>query len=821
MTNPIVRRAARVASVLALAALTAVAPPSASAAETALGFDEEALPAELPPVVADSIGRAVQWRAVDLDVAALQAELASTSVNLELFDDVTLRLGPGAMTGSAGDGYVWSARRGLDSAMLTIDGDRVRGSLMVDGRTFSITPTGGRHVIVEEGDVAADVGEPIPVPDDLSLLPTADVVREARELIASGAAEQPARTARADSHGNQVIRVMTVYTYGARVQYGSDEGAQEAIEGFIDDANVVLANSEIPARLESVLITAVDHQDAPNIEGDLEALTFPQTDPLREVHVNRELLEADVVMMVRAPAGNTCGLAWLLEQPSSALDDEFAMGVVDTVCAPATGQYAYIHEVGHILGAGHGNSAGDGVFSYSAGFNSGTYRTIMAYENGCGCSRVPYFSAPRSVAGIGPIGSATQDNSRTLSETAGVVSNFRPFPLLPTLPTRLLDTREGKPTVDGRFAGWGRREAGSVQELTVAGRGEVPNQALSSAVMLNVTAVLPDAAGHITVWPCDADQPTASNLNYVPGQVVPNSVLAELDPQGRVCIYTKASTHLVVDVTAYVPVGASLDTIVPARYLETRSGPNHQTFDDDFEGIGMRAADSTLQLQIAGRGDVPLGTDAVMLNVTAVLPKAAGHITVWPCDADQPTASSLNYVPGQVVPNAVLAKLDPQGRVCIYTRAATHLVVDVNGAIAAGSRILTVTPARLLETRTGPDNTTVDGIAQRTGPLGPDAWDALPVVVGSPPSGRGGVTPGALAAIVNVTVVAPDRPGHITLWPCTDDIPTASNLNYVPGQVVANMAIAEFAFWQDLDFEGPCVYTVGRTDLVVDVVAYF
>ena len=40
----------------------------------------------------------------------------------------------------------------------------------------------------------------------------------------------------------------------------------------------------------------------------------------------------------------------------------------------------------------------------------------------------------------------------------------------------------------------------------------------------------------------------------------------------------------------------------------------------------------------------------------------------------------------------------------------------------------------------------------------------------------------AVGVAMNVTVVEPDAPGYVTVWPCGDDQPTASNLNYAGGQ---------------------------------------
>jgi len=91
-----------------------------------------------------------------------------------------------------------------------------------------------------------------------------------------------------------------------------------------------------------------------------------------------------------------------------------------------------------------------------------------------------------------------------------------------------------------------------------------------------------------------------------------------------------------------------------------------------------------LELTVTGRGGVPTNAGAVMLNVTAVSPGAPGFLTVFPCGNAMPLASSVNYGPGDVVANAVLAKIGADGKVCIYSPAATDIVVDVTGYVPAG-----------------------------------------------------------------------------------------------------------------------------------------
>ena len=56
-------------------------------------------------------------------------------------------------------------------------------------------------------------------------------------------------------------------------------------------------------------------------------------------------------------------------------------------------------------------------------------------------------------------------------------------------------------------------------------------------------------------------------------------------------------------------------------------------------------------------------------------------MTVFPCGEALPKASHVNYVAGEVAPNAVLAKIGVGGKVCIYTKAETDMIADVNGYV--------------------------------------------------------------------------------------------------------------------------------------------
>ncbi len=247
----------------------------------------------------------------------------------------------------------------------------------------------------------------------------------------------------------------------------------------------------------------------------------------------------------------------------------------------------------------------------------------------------------------------------------------------PLTPARVLDTRFGTGAPAATLP------ANSALDLQVSGRGGVPTSGVS-AVVLNVTAVEPSATGYVTAYPTGEARPLASNLNFVPGQTVPNLVVVKLGAGGRASLYNATGTvHLVADVagwygTGTATSGARYNPVTPSRILDTRAG--------DGAPAGPLGAGRTLDLQVAGRGGVPsTGVSAVVLNVTVTEPSTIGFVTAFPTGEARPLASNLNFNPGQTVPNLVVVKVGADGKASLYNAAGSvHLIADVAGWYAGG-----------------------------------------------------------------------------------------------------------------------------------------
>lgn len=133
------------------------------------------------------------------------------------------------------------------------------------------------------------------------------------------------------------------------------------------------------------------------------------------------------------------------------------------------------------------------------------------------------------------------------------------------------------------------------------------------------------------------------------------------------------------------PAQLAYNMLAPCRLADTRVAGT-RLGSAGLLHLRTTGADMSAQGGYAGDCGVPTDARAVVVNVVAVAPAAAGYLTVFPYGAQLPFASSLNYRAQEVIGNEIIAKQGDPGTdyaLSLYSYAATDVVVDVVGYFAA------------------------------------------------------------------------------------------------------------------------------------------
>lgn len=234
------------------------------------------------------------------------------------------------------------------------------------------------------------------------------------------------------------------------------------------------------------------------------------------------------------------------------------------------------------------------------------------------------------------------------------------------------------------------------------------------------------------------------------------------------------------DLFTYVQPPGPFHPLASQRLLDTRTTIGGHP--------GQLGAGAKMDIQISGRGGVPTGAAAVVMNVTVTNTTAASFLSIYPTGAAGPVASSLNWVAGQTVPNLVEVALGAGGQVTAYNGAgSTDVIFDVAGYVSVPSGTPgtdglynPVVPNRILDTR--------NGNGGYNAPVGPG--QTINVQIGGR-SGSGVPGTGVSAVILNVTATDASASSYLIVYPMGTTRPQASNLNFVKGQTVPNRVIVE------------------------------
>lgn len=333
-------------------------------------------------------------------------------------DDTGFRSWVGTLEGVARSHVVFTERNGIVSGLVDAVGTTYRIRALSPGNY--VIEQIARHLLPSEAE---------PRVPDAGLAPAAP------RAPSTGAPAADQRVAAADD--GRTIDVLMLYTPAARDRQGGQSQIEALASQIISDSNTALARSGITPRLRLVTTALVPSSGEDSIHVALDAVTrSPISRGLRDA------AGADIVHLLVATSDVAlCGQAWLLTALSADFD---AYGVSDVICAPS---YTATHEIGHNLGSHHApeDGASNAIFPFSYAYKdpSRQFRTVMANDClGGGCPRILNFSNPDVLYNGSVTGSAVQNNALSISNTAGVASNWRQgIPEGTTVPTAPVDLR--------------------------------------------------------------------------------------------------------------------------------------------------------------------------------------------------------------------------------------------------------------------------------------------------------------------------------------------------------------------------------------------
>lgn len=280
------------------------------------------------------------------------------------------------------------------------------------------------------------------------------------------------------------------------------------------------------------------------------------------------------------------------------------------------------------------------------------------------------------------------------------------------------------------------------------------------------------------------------------------------------------------------PVGASLPQVMPVSGALGEFHPltPARVYDSRGAGIGTapgpKAISATgtatipFDVQLLGRGGVPADPShvyAVMANITVISPSTEGFLVAYPKGEARPLASTVNYKPGQVVPNMTVLRpgADGQTRIALEGRAAgqANVIVDVFGWVSTsqyptrGARLLSVSPGRIYDSRNTEQGSFRAGESRAVQVRGvsnanvtvPNSNDIIGVVLNVTGINN---RPASQSTYISVLPARPSSP------------PTTSNLNLAAGVTRANLVIVPLGSNGEIHLYN----AQGQTNIAVDVV---
>jgi hypothetical protein len=190
-----------------------------------------------------------------------------------------------------------------------------------------------------------------------------------------------------------------------------------------------------------------------------------------------------------------------------------------------------------------------------------------------------------------------------------------------------------------------------------------------------------------------------------------------------------------------------------------------------------------------------------MLNVTTTAATRSTSISVVPAGQMPRSSSVLNTGPGRTTAAAVAVGVGPGGAVTLRnTSGGVHVIADLAGYYSTGSSSgLVGSFRRVLDTRSG-----LGAPARRVDPS-----RLLTITLPGLPAGTRAVN-------LNLTATRAQGAGHLTVYAGGAVRPSTSNVNFVAGQTVANLATVPVGSGGTVT-----IHATASTDVIADVAGVF
>jgi hypothetical protein len=296
---------------------------------------------------------------------------------------------------------------GTDGVIMVRSGDTLMGTIRIAGQLYRLTPVeNGTHALVEV--------------DQSKFLPDEDEAGYAAMLRAPSESAKPGDD---DPRPNAIstIRVMVAFGKSATAAIGNE---QQAMDLAFTESNQALAATNTEIRFQQAgSIRYYTQSESTNYSTMLNRLTNGSDGYYDAIAGQRNSSTADIVAYV-APASSTlCGQA-----AGIATSNARSYFVMSPSCL--SGNYTFVHEAAHVVGARHDNDPTTSPYAYGHGhvMSSISRRTVMAVNNGpcSSCTRIGAFSSPNYTLSGVPIGTASRnDNNRVWRTRGPTVAAFR------------------------------------------------------------------------------------------------------------------------------------------------------------------------------------------------------------------------------------------------------------------------------------------------------------------------------------------------------------------------------------------------------------